>query len=639
VLRLWEWLLGRPLRSEEEHSQRIGLLRGIPFLGLDALASAAYGPEAALTVLLALGAGSVRWLTPISTVIIIVLALVFVSYRQTIAAYPGGGGSYTVATENLGATPGLLAAAALAVDYILNAAVAISAGVGAIASAVPALLPHTLALCLTILALLTISNLRGVRESGALFMMPTYLFLACMAITLVMGGMAAFSAHGHPVARVLPPRHGAPAAAALSVWLLLRAFASGCTAMTGVEAVSNGVPIFKEPTVRTAQRTLTAIVLALMVLLAGIALLSRSYGIVATTPGSTGYRSVLSQLVAAVAGTGVFYYVTIASIFAILSLSANTSFAGFPRLCRLLALDEYLPAEFAYPGRRLVFSVGIVALAVLAGILLIVFHGITDRLIPLFAVGAFVAFTMSQAGMVAHWRRTRGPGWRRSLVVNAMGATATALTLAVIVVSKFMEGAWVTLFLIGALLLLFRAVRHNADRIDAETDVRGPVQLDEPPPPIVVVPIKALDRVARKSLRLAITMSPDVQVAHVLTGEPDLDDLRAQWPSWVEEPLRAAGFTPPELVTITSAYREFYGPLLDHLRRVADEHPRRYVAVLVPELVQHRWYHFLLHSHRQTFLKGLLLLRGGPRIVVVNAPWYLRDQGDDDPQPVSPSSR
>jgi amino acid transporter len=639
VLRLWEWLRGRPLRTEEELSQRIGVLRGVPFLGLDALASAAYGPEAALTVLIALGAGSVGYLTPISAVIIVVLALVFISYRQTIAAYPGGGGSYTVATNNLGQTAGLLAAAALAVDYILNAAVAISAGVGAIASAVPALLPHTLALCLAILTLLTLVNLRGVRESGALFMMPTYLFLICMGITLLMGGVAAASTHGHPLARVVPPRHGAPAVAAVSLWLLLRAFASGCTAMTGVEAVSNGVPIFKEPTVRTAQRTLTAIIVALMVLLAGIALLARSYGIVATVPGSVGYRSVLSQLVAAVAGDGVFYYVSIASIFAILSLSANTSFAGFPRLCRLLALDEYLPAEFAYPGRRLVFSVGIVALAVLSGILLIAFDGITDRLIPLFAVGAFVAFTMSQAGMVAHWRRTRGSGWRRSLAINALGATATALTLAVIVVSKFVEGAWITVFLIGALLLLFRAVRRNADRIDAETEVGGPVQLDDPPPPIVVVPIKALDRVARKSLRLAITMSPDVQVAHVLTGEPGLDDLRAQWPAWVEQPLSAAGFTPPTLVTITSAYREFYGPLLDHLRRLAEANPRRYIAVLVPELVQHRWYHFLLHSHRQTFLKGLLLLRGGPRIVVLNAPWYLRDQSDADAQPVSPSSR
>jgi amino acid transporter len=629
---LRDLLLGRPLRTEEEREQRIGAARGIPLLGLDALASAAYGPEAALTILLPLGLASTRYIGPLSATIIAVLGLVYFSYRQTIAAYPNGGGSYTVASENLGSLAGLIAASALAVDFVLNVAVAISAGVGAIVSAVPALLPHTLLLCLGVLALLTIVNLRGVRETGLAFTVPTYLFLGCMVTVIAWGLGRMVLAHGHPLpaAPIAPARATAGVA---SAWLLLRAFASGCTAMTGVEAVSNGVPVFKAPKVKLAVRTLTIIVAALAVMLAAIAVLSYAFGITATPPGQHGYESVLSQLFAAVAGRGAFYYVSIVAVVAVLCLSANTSFAGFPRLCRVLALDEFLPPEFAHPGRRLVYSVGIVVLAILAGALLVTFGGITDRLIPLFAVGAFMAFTMSQAGMVVHWRRAGGAKARRSLVVNAIGAVATGATLIVVVVSKFQEGAWITVLLTAAVVLLLRGIRRNYDRIDDETDVDGPLQLGDPPPPIVVVPLKRMDRVARKSLRLAITMSPDVHVLHVRTGEHDMDDLSARWQQLVERPIRAAGFAAPKLVAIHSPYREFFGPLLAYIHRLADEQPRRYVAVVVPELVERRWYHWFLHSHRPTLLKGLLLLRGGPRVIVINTPWYLR--GDDEESEVA----
>lgn len=622
-------LFGRPLRTEEEATQRIGPLRGIPLLGLDALASAAYGPEAALTVLLPLGLASTRYIAPLSAIIIVLLGLVSFSYRQTIAAYPNGGGSYTVASENLGTLPGLIAASALFVDFVLNAAVAISAGVGAIVSAVPSLLPHTLTLCLAVLALMTIVNLRGVRESGIVFMVPTYLFLLCMAAMLVWGIARSIGAHGHPVA-LAPVPHTAAVTQTVSAWLLFRAFASGCTAMTGVEAVSNGVPVFKEPTVRLASRTLMLIVGALAVMLAGIAYLSFAFHVAATPPGATGYQSVLSQLFVAVAGRGVFYYVGIFAIVAVLCLSANTSFAGFPRLCRVLALDEFLPPEFAHPGRRLVYSAGIIVLAVLAGALLVAFGGITDRLIPLFAVGAFLAFTVSQAGMVVHWRRVGGARAGRSLAVNALGAAATGITLVVVIVSKFVEGAWITVLLIAGLVAVLRAIRRNYDRVDEQTDVEGPLQLGDPPPPIVLVPLKRLDRVARKSLRLAITISPDVHVVHVLTGEHDMDDLRARWAQFVERPLRGAGFPVPKLVPLHSPYREFFDPLLDYIRQLADEQPRRYIAVVIPELVERRWYHWVLHGHRPTLLKGLLLLRGGPRVIVINTPWYLRDDSDDE---------
>ncbi len=618
-----EILFGRPLRTEEQEAEKIGPIRGVPVLGLDALASAAYGPEAALTVLLPLGAVASRAIFPISAAIIAVLLLVYLSYRQTISAYPNGGGSYTVASENLGRLPGLLAASALSLDYILNVAVAISAGTGAVVSAMPDLLSHTLEICLGLLTFLTLANLRGVRETGLLFMLPTYAFLACLGATILVGLGKTVLGQRLPAPPVYPTE---PSGlwATTHLWFVLRAFASGCTAMTGVEAVSNGVPLFKSP--KMAERTLTAIISALTFLLAGIAWLCYAYGIEATPPGRTGYESILSQIVAAVGGRGIFYYLTLSTVFAVLCLSANTSFADFPRLCRVLALDEYLPAEFAHPGRRLVYSAGILTLALCAGLLLVAFGGVTDRLIPLFAIGAFLAFTLSQLGMIVHWKRSREPHARRSLLINAAGALATGTTLVVVMVSKFAEGAWISVILIPLLVGLFWRIRRNQEKIDRKTDTDGLLELDASPPPIVVVPVKRLDRVAHKALRLALKLSPEVQAVQVFSEDVDMEDLRTRWREVVEAPVRAAGLTPPKLVLLKSPYREFFGPLLRHVRQLARDFPDRYVAVVVPELVERRWYHLLLHSHRATLLKGLLLMRGGPNIIIINTPWYLRGE-------------
>ncbi|HET6232806.1 MAG TPA: APC family permease [Longimicrobiaceae bacterium] len=618
-------LFGRRLRSDEQERQKIGPLAGIPVLGLDALASAAYGPEAALTVLLPLGAAASGHIAPISAVILVVLGLVFVSYRQTIPAYPQGGGSYTVASENLGMHAGLLAASALTIDYVLNVAVAISAGVGAIVSAIPVLLPYTLPLCLCILALLTLVNLRGVREAGLLFMVPTYLFVASLGVAIAWGVAKAFAAGGHPVplARPAHPHAATAAAGAASLWLLLRAFSSGCTALTGVEAVSNGVPLFREPRAKNARRTLAGICGILALLLTGIAYLCHAYGITATTPAAAGYESVLSQLVAAVAGRGTFYYIALASVVTVLALSANTSFADFPRLCRVLAIDGFLPAGFSYLGRRLVYSRGIVLLSLLAAGLLTVFGGITDRLIPLFAVGAFLAFTLSQAGMVMHWRREGGPHARHSLVLNGAGALATGATLVVVAVSKFEEGAWITVLLLPALVLLFKSVRAFHDHVDRQTEEEGPLDIESGPPPIVVVPLKRLDRVARKALGFAVTISHEVLAVHMLTNEHGVEKLSERWAEWIECPLREAGLPVPRLVEVPSSYREVTGPLLDYVRQLARSNEGRYVAVIIPETVERKWYHLLLHSHRATVLKGLLFLRGGPQVIVINTPWYL----------------
>ena len=378
---LGEWLFGRPLETREEDQQRIGVVAGIPMLGLDALSSAAYGPEAALTLLIPLGAVGVWYLGPITLLIVVLLFIVYFSYRQTIPAYPHGGGSYTVACENLGTFPGLLAAAALLLDYVLTVAVGISAGVGALVSAVPALHPHMLSLCLAILGLITLVNLRGVRESGIMFMVPTYLFIVTLLGVIAIGLYETIMAGGKPVPVEAPPLP--TGVEAIGAWILVRAFASGCTAMTGVEAVSNGVAAFRQPCVDHARRTLTVIIVLLAVMLGGIAYLCQVYEIGATEPEGTGYQSVLSQLVAAVVGKGVFYYITIGSVLAVLSLSANTGFADFPRLCRVIAQDGFLPSGFAHRGRRLVYSQGIFILALLSGVILVAFGGITDRLIPL----------------------------------------------------------------------------------------------------------------------------------------------------------------------------------------------------------------------------------------------------------------
>src|SRR5579862_8438777 len=430
-MNLLDLIVGKPIKTSDERAEQIGPVEGIPIFGLDALSSDLYGPEAALSLLIPLGLLGVRYIIPISTAIITLLVIVYFSYRQTIAAYPSGGGSYTVARFNLGARAGLLAAAALLADYILTVAVGISAGVGALVSAVPQLLPHTVSICVGILIVITILNLRGVREAGVVFAIPTYLFVGTLLITIIAGAIRVVLSGGHPtpIAALPPPP---PMTEAVTYWLLLKVFASGCTALTGVEAVSNGVKAFREPGVKNAQRTLTVIIFLLAVLLAGISYLVKVYGIAATDPGQPGYQSLLSMLVGAVFGKGWFYYLTIASILVVLSLSANTAFADFPRLCRAIAQNNYLPHVFGYRGRRLVYTYGIVVLALLCGGVLLLFGVITDRLIPLYAVGAFLAFTLSQAGMVMHWKKIRGPAWAQKAFINGIGAFVTGVTLDIV---------------------------------------------------------------------------------------------------------------------------------------------------------------------------------------------------------------
>jgi amino acid transporter len=615
---------GRRLANQEDKTRRLGVIEGISAMGLDALASSAYGPEAALTILMPLGAQGVHLIRPIMAATLVLLAMLYLSYRQTIAAYPNNGGSYVVATENLGADAGLLAASALMIDYVLNVAVGISAGVGALTSAIPPLHPYTLELCLGILMLLTIVNLRGTREAGIVFSVPIYLFIALVGGLLLIGAAKAAVSGGHPASIVPLPRPGA-ATEGVTLWLLLRAFASGCTAMTGVEAVSNGVSAFRDPTVLYARRVLTGIVLALGFLLAVISYLAPAYGIGAMNETRPGYQSVLSQLAGAIAGRGIIYFVATGSLLAVLCLSANTSFVDFPRMCRLVSRDGYLPRAFAMPGRRLVYSAGILWLAASAGLLLTVFGGITDRLIPLFAVGAFTAFTLSQLGMACHWMRQGGQ--RMRLAINGIGAIGTGAALGVILAAKFTGGAWITVLVVPCMLALLKIIRHYYNLVDRQLRDDGPIELHRGQAPIVVMAFRRWDRLSEKALRYSLLFSQNVIAIHLtrLEGSDDgehSDRMRRQWRDDVEVPTRKAGLEPPKLVVSPSPYRSFVGHLLKHVSEVEAAHPGQPVVVVLPEVVRdHWWDYLLLGSSRARRLRTALLRHGGPNLAVVTVPW------------------
>lgn len=623
-MKLLDLLFGRRLANNEHDTRRIGWFEAVPAMGLDGLSSSSYGPEAALAMLIPLGAASLNWVEPIMALIVALLLVLYISYRQTIVAYPVNGGAYTVAKENLGRHASLLAAAALMIDYILNVAVGISAGVGALISSAPSLHADTLPLCLGVLAVVTVANLRGTGEAGWLFSLPTYLFVASFLGFIAVGLWRAVGSGSHPHAIVAPPPM-AHATEAVGAWILVRAFAAGCTAMTGVEAVSNGVGTFTKPVVKKAHITLTVICVLLALLLGGVAVLARIYGLTAMDQTQPGYRSLLSQLAEAVVGRGPIYYVAMSALLAVLCLSANTSYVGFPRVCKLVAEDGFLPRSFALADRRLVFSVGVGFLAVTAGTLLVVFEGVTDRLIPLFAIGAFLTFTLSQAGMVVHWRKQEGKH-RRRLAINAVGASATGVALVVILVAKFMEGAWLVVLAIPAAMALFLGIRRYYDRLDAHLAPTGPLTVAETEPPVVLVAVEGRSRMTDHALQFAMSLSPDVIAVHLLRLEgPDQEEdgreIRRIWVEEVEKPLKAEGATPPRLVLLPAPFRSIQEPLLDFIDKLEPETPKRSIAVLIPELVTRRWWQRLLHVGRAEHLRKALLRHGDPGLRIITAPW------------------
>ena len=617
-------LFGRPLATSEERAEHIGVFAGIPIFGLDALTSAAYGPETALSLLIPLGIAGVTHLIPIVTVVLILLGIVFFSYRQTIAAYPTGGGSYTVASENLGTGAGLLAAAALMIDYILTAAVGITAGVGAVVSDQQWLQPHMLMLCLLVLAFLAMVNMRGVKDTGAAFILPTFLFVGTVLATVAFGVFRVIAEHGHPVARAEMP-HALPATIGyLGVWLALKSFSNGCAAMTGVEAVSNGVMAFREPRVRNAQMALTIIMGTLVVMLFGTAWLATRYGIMAMDPTDPNYQSLLSLIVMAVFGRSWFFHFTMWSIFLALTLSANTAFADFPRVTRAVALNDFLPHVFILRGRRLLYSYGIYALTAMTAVILIKFSGNIDNIISLYAIGAFLAFTLSQTGMVVHWKKQGRDHKDRlwHMLVNGTGAVATGITTLIVLAAKFTSGAWMVALLVPMLIVLMLVIKKHYTRVKGEVVEMAPISLTNMQQPLVVIPMARWDRMTEKALRFGLLLSKEIKVLNVIgcDGEETLDPV---WEENVLKPIRAQGLSEPELITLHSNIRLIITPLMDYILELEQQNPDRKITVLLPELVVRHWWEYFLHNQRVQMLKLLLLIKGKQRIIVVNIPWYL----------------
>jgi amino acid transporter len=603
-------LIGRPIHSEREEHERLTKVKALAIFSSDNISSSAYGPEETMRVLAVAGAGAITLTLPLAALIIVMLAIVTLSYRQTIKAYPHGASSYIVASDNLGPLFGVLAAAALLIGYVVTVAVSVSAGVAALTSIAPGLYPERVLIGVAAVALLMLGNLRGIRESGTIFMVPTYAYI------VIMLGIV-----GYGVARTFMgevPRFEAPeswlaveqGSQALGLFLILRAFSQGAVALTGVEAISDGVPAFKPPEWKNARTTLTWAAVVFAILFIGIAYLATTTGII---PDPTEEQTVLSLLVRHLTGDGAILIVAQIATALILVLAANTSFSDFPRLSSFLARDEYLPRQFAFRGERLAFTTGIVFLSVAAIALLVGFNASVSGLIPLYTLGVFIAFTLSQGGMLVRWWRRREAGWHTGLAINGLGAATTAVVAVVVGTSNFFQGSWLVIILVPALMALLMGI-HGHYR-----DLTSALALDQIPPaaevaakPIVIVPIARLDRPARQAIAFANSLSTEAVAVHV-TNEPEkAEELRKRWPEW-------AGQT--ELVIVQSPYRALIGPLLAYLDALQRQAPERPVLVVLAEFVPRHWWEGLLHN--QTAFRLRLRLGSRRNTIVAHVPYHV----------------
>jgi amino acid transporter len=613
LVRAKRLLVGRPLASDRLEHERLSKRTALAVLSSDAISSVAYATEQILIVLAVLGTAALHYVVPVSGVIVGLLVLVALSYRQTIFAYPGGGGSYTVAKDNLGVGAGLVAAAALLTDYILTVAVSISSGIAAITSAYPVLAPWTVALCVASIIVLALVNLRGVRESGAAFSVPTYVFIAAMLALIGIGITRLWLGHGvAPVAGpirvdVVSREHvpGGPIGVAF-IFLILRAFAEGCVAMTGTEAISNGTTAFRTPATKNAAITLGWMAAILATFFLGTSVLAERYGVMPTAS-----ETVLSQLGRHVFGGGWGYYLLQYSTFAVLVLAANTAFADFPRLSSILAHDRYMPRQLAARGDRLAFSNGIVVLALVAIILVWLFRGDTSALIPLYAIGVFVCFTLSQAGMVRHWFAARGGGWQWRAALNGLGALATALVFVVQIITKFIHGAWIVVLIIPLIIWLLMAIhRHYAHFAD---EIRYTGQA-----PLlflhhtVVVPVNGITKATAGALVYATTISDDVRAVTVEVDPGSSAQLKREWEAWdIGVPL----------VVLPSPYRSVLRPLVEYVMGIEKRNEADLVSVVVPEIVPTRWWEHMLHNKTALYIRTAFLFR--PNVVVIAVPYQL----------------
>jgi amino acid transporter len=601
-------IIGAPIPSHLAHRERFSRVTGLAVLSSDPLSSVAYATEEILRVLVLGGVAALGLVTPIGAVIAAMLAIVVFSYRQTIHAYPGGGGAYIVAKDNLGRLPSLIAAASLLIDYVLTVSVSIAAGVAAITSALPAWNLNPVELSLGFVAVLMVGNLRGVRESGRLFAAPTYFFIVSILTMIGVGVWHYMTGALEPAPVPQDPLPlGAGGVAALGTFRILTAFSNGCTALTGVEAVSNGVPAFRQPESRNAAATLVTMAVMSIAMFIGITLLAHAYGII---PSES--ETVVSQIARSTfGGRSLFYYAVQVATMLILVLAANTAYADFPRLASIVARDRFLPRQFMNQGDRLAFSNGIVILSVLAALLLVTFGGDTHSLIPLYMIGVFVSFTLSQAGMVIHWRKLRSERWRTSAAVNGFGAVVTGMVLIVVATTKAVEGAWIVIVMIPMLVAIFEVTRRHYDQVATELTVHG-----WQPEPVkhhtVLVPIGGIQKAVVQALRYGRALSDDVRAVYVDIDPAATQGLRQQWSAWSQR---------TELIVLESPYRSLMEPLLEYVEQVQADTPDGYVTVILPEFVPRRIWQHLLHNQHALLIKGALLFK--PNVIVTSVPFHL----------------
>jgi len=615
-------LFGRPLETEAEAEERLSKKTGLAILASDNISSSAYATEEAMRVLAVAGVAALTLTLPIALAVIGVLAIVVLSESRVIRAYPQGGGSYAVAKENIGTIAGLVAASALLVDYVLTVAVSTAAGVAAISSFVPAVHDDRVMWGLILIAIITVGNLRGIREAGMIFAAPTYVYVVAVFGLLVFGVFRVLTGDVPAPAQPPDPFPAGGTGEVLGLFLILRAFSSGAVGLTGSEAIANGTPNFRQPEAKNAIITLVLMGTIFATIFFGLTFLATTIGVVPDLHEQETLNSVLTR---SIVGDGWYWVFVQLATAVILLLAANTGFTGFPRLASVLANDRFMPRQFAFRGERLAFSTGIVSLAFVAGLILWAFGGSVTNLIPLYTIGVFLAFTLSQAGLVRRWWRLRNPGWRISMVINTIGATVTGVTLLVVAYTKFTFGAWMVLLILPLLVLMLYSIsQHYRSVADALTleDLDAP--LPPPAPPVVIVPVARLDRAALQAIAFARSISPFVRAVHIATSEESARHFRERWERWKGKDL-VDGRPEVPLDVIDSPYRSLIQPLLKYIDRI-DQRDRRPITIVLAEFVPRHWWEFILHSQTAFRLRAALLFR--PNTIVIDVPYHFRDTGD-----------
>jgi amino acid transporter len=603
---LKRWLVGDPIKTAQAGHERLSKRLALAIFSSNSISSVAYATEEILLVLILAGTLALAWSIPVSLAILFLVIVLTFSYRQIIYEYPEGGGAYIVARSNLGETPALIAAAALMIDYVLTVAVSVAAGVAAITSAVPQWFDHRVSLGLLFILFIVVMNLRGVRQSGKFFAVPTYLAIGALALMVVVGTVRSWSSAGVMLPAVTPSAPGS-GAELLTLFLILRAFAAGCAAVTGMEVISNGVKAFRAPESENAATTMVWMSVILGSLFIGISWMAYHYGIIPKQD-----ETVVSQLARLTFGTGMTYYVIQAGTMMLLVLAANSAFAGFPHLASILARDGYMPHQMATFGDRLVFSNGIIILGFFASLLLLIFQGDTHALIPLYAIGVFVSFTLSQAGMVRRWLVKKGLHWRKKLIVNGVGAITTGIATTIIAVTKFMQGAWIVFLLVGAVIMMFRAIRSHYKAVSEQVQLSRDARPPRPRRNLVLIPIGAVNKAVVRAVDYARSRGGEVRAVLIDVDKEETALVEMKWAQW--------GCGVP-LIVLPSPYRSILGALLDYIEENLDKDPECWITVVLPEILPARWWQNILHNQRALLLKGALLFKD--RVVLTDVPFHL----------------